>query len=113
MIILEFIYNMIGSIILTIWILLGIINIFIWRSNIEEIAEETSWLFNQNFLKKYFIILFMIFSLFFFFWGIKEKVQDYYQIRKVKKLLKKVCKNNDMNFEKEFGQFFNNKPEKN
>lgn len=55
----------IGVWVISIWLMLGIANIFIWKKTMDEEANDVQHIFNPDFLKRFIIIIIMVMSPYF------------------------------------------------
>jgi hypothetical protein len=81
---------LIGSLVIGVWVLLGLLNIWIWRDEVREEAEESEAIFNPDFVKKWTYTIMMVVSPYYFVRGIKKMIADYILIRSFKKIMTDV-----------------------
>jgi len=85
---------------ISIWITLGICNIFIYKEAINAEAEENSWMFNPSFTKRFVIVMLMLLSPYCFVVGIRSLVREYLLLKKVNKLLNDICEKEGIDLDK-------------
>ncbi len=82
------------TIFISIWVLLGGLNLFIYHNEIMRIAEGDSDFIQPNTTKWFLGIKLLIFSPYYFVVGVVQLIMSQIIIRKAKRLLKRLEENN-------------------
>lgn len=94
---------MIPMIILSVWIALGIANIFLWRKYVDEAADSMAPIFNMQFTWYYFGFFMLLLSPYFFFVYVKTYIQHRREqkktIKRVLPVLERICEKNGIDME--------------
>ena len=95
---------MIPMIILSVWIALGIANMFMWKKYVNEAADAMAPIFNMQFTWYYFGFFMLVLSPYFFFVYWKTYIQHRRErketIAKALPLIKSICEKNGIDWEK-------------
>lgn len=77
---------------LYLWLLIGIINLFLYKREFDSIEEELNWLEGNELIIFIGFILLMVFSPYYFYLEIKRRVLNALENLKLKRIKRKVSK---------------------
>jgi hypothetical protein len=79
---------MIGSIVIGVWVLLGLLNIFLWREDLEDETEDIT-IVSPEFFKKFAYVVMLIFAPYYFYHGVERQIKFYLAYWAMKKIMYK------------------------
>ena len=96
---------MIGSIVIGVWVLLGLLNILLWREEVDHEADKTS-VVTPEFFKKFSYLMMLIFSPYYFFHGVVRQIKLYLALLALKKVMYKIWREKGLNPRQEWKTFW-------
>lgn len=74
------------------WLLLGVINLFLYKHEFDSIEEELDWLEGNEIIILIGFLMLMVFSPYYFYLGIKRRILIAFENLKLKRIKRKVSK---------------------